>query len=126
MLWKNLTASICAILSLQFSTVPDATAAGQTQQQPLQYEAPLGSNRSPPSSGIFGSYGVRCFPGHSLAQHLQIVGADLTPHIRRVFDYPWMDYLYYSSFNIGDDLLAKIRADPGVEAVDYDFTVELD
>jgi hypothetical protein len=43
-----------------------------------------------------------------------------------IFDAIYKDRVVYSARNIDDGLLAAIRSDPGVEAVDYDYKVSVD
>lgn len=42
-----------------------------------------------------------------------------------VFDSLYKDRVVYSARDVDDELLAAIRLDPGVEAVEYDYKVHL-
>ncbi|KAH7409536.1 hypothetical protein BKA64DRAFT_665189 [Cadophora sp. MPI-SDFR-AT-0126] len=126
MLWKAITCSIFASLPFQFAAMPASAASSEMQTQPTNlspqtafYQAPL---RDPGGAGpiVPGSYGVFLFPGRSIEQHSIEIQTDITPYIMHIFDKLWTDRVVYSAGNIDDELLAKIRKDPGVEFVEMD------
>jgi hypothetical protein len=104
---------------------PSAKIQVQQSLQNLTDEAPLRPHDAKPEDVVAGNYGVYLFPGYSLEQHSEFIKNDLTRHIMHIFDTLYTDRVVYSSRNVDDLLLAAIRSDPGVEAVNYDYKIEL-
>jgi hypothetical protein len=116
MFWMNFTASFLATLSLLFATMPNLAITAS-------YEAPL---RGEPDDIVPGNYAVYLFPNYSLEQHSRTIKTDIALHIMNIFDTLYYDRVVYSAQDVDDSLLAAIRSDPGVEAVEYDYNVYAD
>jgi hypothetical protein len=88
-----------------------------------KYLAPFSNPLAPLSSDIpvvSGQYMIYLSPGHTLAAHSEAVRLNITPYIFSTFDDLYQDKVVYLGSRIGEELLEKIRADPGVELVEYD------
>jgi hypothetical protein len=86
------------------------------------YETPL-RYRDRDSERCFkhGEFLVYLYPGHSLADHSAAVGTDMATYMRADADTISKEYIVYTCKGVGEYILARIRADPGVEAVDCNF-----
>jgi hypothetical protein len=89
--------------------------------QTLTYEAPLRSHGGKVEELVPANYGVFLFPGHSLKQHYEFIKNDLTPLIMYGLDTLYTDRVVFCARNVDEALLAAIRSDPEVGAVDYDY-----
>ncbi|CZR55855.1 uncharacterized protein PAC_05743 [Phialocephala subalpina] len=104
------------------SQTSDSKRQGILQSE-TRYEAPLRSYGSP-EEVIPGSYAMWLYPGHSLQQHFDVVLADLKVHISGTL-HAIVKHVIYIASNVDDELLAAIRSDPGVDAVDFDYRAYL-
>ncbi|KAF1847166.1 uncharacterized protein K460DRAFT_363271 [Cucurbitaria berberidis CBS 394.84] len=89
-----------------------------TMMSPTIYEAPLRYCDEEYGPVVAGEFLVQLKVGHSLNDHSLAVGTYLETHIRHIYGAIWPDSITYSGFGVDDNLLARIRADPGVEMVD--------
>jgi hypothetical protein len=82
---------------------------------PVTFEAPLCPSSPDWELVIPQEYIVVLALGNTLEQHLDFVGEPLTRHIEWWFE----QIRTYSAKNVTDELLARIRADPAVELVEF-------
>src|SRR5579871_5661040 len=108
---------VCIIATLAVAC-PNPTSIFNSKSRP--YEAPLiyFDPRSPISPN---SYIVYFRKGHTRVDHEAAIGTSIAPYVRFTFDDLYPDKFVYSCDNVGDELLAAIRADRGVEMVEYNL-----
>ncbi|CAO2654225.1 Nn.00g109580.m01.CDS01 [Neocucurbitaria sp. VM-36] len=114
----HISFSLLAIFSSTTSCSNDPQAI--FTMSPTKYEAPLRYCDGEYGEVVPEEFLVLLKVGHSLTDHWLAVGAYMESHINGLMNiYP--DQILYGGTGIDDALLARIRADPGVEAVDCDI-----
>jgi hypothetical protein len=85
------------------------------------YEAPFHAcgEGTPMEAITLNGYKINLFPGHTREQHSADIGKDITPHVHHIYD-SIEENIVYVGWDINKELLGKIRADRGVEAVECD------
>jgi hypothetical protein len=82
------------------------------------YQAPLRDNDE---ETIDGTYIIRLFPGHTFEEHCRIIGKDGKDptdfHVDLDMLHFFPNAIGYRCDHVSEEVLHKIRADPGVEEV---------
>jgi hypothetical protein len=102
-----------------------STRRNEPKLSETTYEAPLIDSNDP--QRIAGRFTVRLRKGHSFDEHIALIGTQ--KHVRwRQSDQEDPDERSntYYGYDVGDALLASIRADPGVEEVVCDRLLSLE
>jgi hypothetical protein len=102
---------------------PDWSLSSQAAAAP--YQAPL-TDHEPHKEHKIKGYNIYLQPGHTIADHNAAIGTKIEPFLKfkpykqRVSErIDQGEQIVYTANNVDNDLLAAIRADPGVEEVDY-------
>jgi hypothetical protein len=106
----GISATIIAVLALTLSI-----KSYQIQSNPKKatYQAPL-RRCEDPDFRVLDSYHIYLHPGHSLQQHSEAIGTNIEPYIGVMFVW-YREKIAFSVVGVDDDLLARIRTDPGVD-----------
>lgn len=86
------------------------------------YLAPFTNPNAPFEDDILpGRYTIHLTPGYSLDEHLEYTEKDRSKHVGRILSNLYKDKVVYIGRNIDETLLAKIRSDPKVEKLTYEY-----
>ncbi|KAF2242214.1 hypothetical protein BU26DRAFT_570901 [Trematosphaeria pertusa] len=115
-----------AFLTLSLLVVVIAMASAPTAS-PVNlagYQAPL-RNESLPEA-IPEWYIIELRPGHTMEQHSEAVGTDMNKYLHVSLDRVWVDRVVYVGANVDDELLGRVRKDPGVREVRCDTKIKME
>jgi len=118
-------AVLVAILVAAVSTLISTTVAEPTLQ--ALYEAPIGNPHIDPKNIVPGSYAVHLFASETLEGHFERLGRDISQHVAFSAkpdgdNFGW----WYSTKDVGGELLRLIRSDRAVEVVEYNGYGDVD
>ncbi|KAG9244264.1 hypothetical protein BJ878DRAFT_567722 [Calycina marina] len=98
-----------------------STAPSEPAEPATPYEAPFSNPNAPLEDDVIpGTYTIHLAPGYALDSHLATHHLD-REHVAKILSALYKDKIVYTGTSISDPLLAKIRSDPHVSLISYEY-----